>query len=787
MHRLSTLGFLFRVLRTSPTVLLLSAALTCGLSTPGLSQEEVAEVEMFELGLPSEIELNALIQIIGDELGLKIMSDDRIGNERIRILLPDEVPHDSLREILEEALRIKGLILVESRQDGWLEVLRGDDLIDRAPLINADQDIPEGAGPSTIFTQVIHIQNVDVEQAEAVIKPFVTDPGGTISRIGNQPMLMVTDYADNLTRIVQVIGLLDRPGPELTMRSRAIINLDAGEAESELHEIMIAHQRAAHRGQVPAPGIETVVQARLNTLVLIGPEDLIDFAENALSTIDAPLNLEPRIYRFSTAMPSRVDQFVQELLDDVTRERFYRSAVDDENGILIITTTPAIHEQVAAVQRDLDHEIEAGRPVVCYYKLANAKADEIITTIQGLEGIAPAPGRIPGRSPGNSPGNALDPVLGNTIGDLPGIRDDATSGGGASGGGGEFFDPSLGAPTRNGQNNAVPWDTTSLSPALQTNDANIVAHTQTNTIIVVAEESRQQYYADIIRRLDHRRPQVMIEVTLVAISTSVGKALGVEVARFGNEDDDPRVITFSSFGLSDSGGDDPALINASLGFNGAIISKDIANVIIKALKADGRTQVISAPKILVNDNATGTLSSTTDAPTANINASSTVSTTSFGGFESAGTTITVTPQISEGDHLSLAYAVELSTFGESSSSTLPPPRQRESLQSEVTVPDGHTIIVGGLNRNDLTESISRIPWLGEIPIIEYFFSSRSNNDSEATLFVFIKPVILRDDAFEGLKYLSTRDLELAGLPGDYPTSEPLLIDPRPRPRNSPQN
>ena len=55
-------------------------------------------------------------------------------------------------------------------------------------------------------------------------------------------------------------------------------------------------------------------------------------------------------------------------------------------------------------------------------------------------------------------------------------------------------------------------------------------------------------------------------------------------------------------------------------------------------------------------------------------------------------------------------------------------------------------------------------------------SSETTEESETTLFVFIRPVILRDDEFEGLKYLSERQLSLAGLPGDYPTSEPLTIE-----------
>jgi len=65
----------------------------------------------------------------------------------------------------------------------------------------------------------------------------------------------------------------------------------------------------------------------------------------------------------------------------------------------------------------------------------------------------------------------------------------------------------------------------------------------------------------------------------------------------------------------------------------------------------------------------------------------------------AGTTITVKPQVAEGDHLVLDYAVSVSTFvGEPADPALPPPRQENQLQSIVTVPDGYTVVVGGLER-----------------------------------------------------------------------------------------
>jgi general secretion pathway protein D len=272
---------------------------------------------------------------------------------------------------------------------------------------------------------------------------------------------------------------------------------------------------------------------------------------------------------------------------------------------------------------------------------------------------------------------------------------------------------------------------------------------------------------------------VLIECTVVTLDTTGNFQLGVEYG-INTGSDSNQVITFSQFGLSTA---DPKTgklsIIPGLGFNGALVSTDVADIVVRALEGNSRARVSSAPRILVNDNNTGTLTSVTEFPYASVNASDTVATTSFGDYSKAGTEITVRPHISEADYLQLEYTVSLSSFtGDPISqggTLLPPARKSDAIESQVTIPDGSTIIVGGLNTKNFNETINRIPLLGRIPVLEYLFSSRSSNDMTTTLFVFIRPVILRDDKFEDLKFLSERDTRAAEVAGDFPSSEPLAI------------
>jgi type II secretory pathway component GspD/PulD (secretin) len=242
------------------------------------------------------------------------------------------------------------------------------------------------------------------------------------------------------------------------------------------------------------------------------------------------------------------------------------------------------------------------------------------------------------------------------------------------------------------------------------------------------------------------------------------------------------IVTFSSFGIgvpqTNSAGSATgrlALVPGAAGFNGALLNSDVADVVVNALLTTTKAKVVAAPRILVNDNAKGSLISVAEQPYVNTDIGNTVSTTSFGGYAEAGTTIDLTPHISEADFLQLEYDVSLNQFSGQGANGIPPPRQTNSLTSTVTIPDGSTIIIGGLNSSNVSDTVNAVPILGEIPGLKYLFSSTSKTNTQSTLFAFIRPIILRDDRFRDLKYLSEKDVSSAGLASDVPASEPLII------------
>jgi general secretion pathway protein D len=426
-----------------------------------------------------------------------------------------------------------------------------------------------------------------------------------------------------------------------------------------------------------------------------------------------------------------------------------------------------------------------------FYKLKNSTAADVLETLRTIRGQQRSTafelqaGEVPSANPY---GEALPPSESISPQQSPAerqrlgspLRNTLSPGGPESQYGPSTTLPPQPAMSSSAMQRAQRQEAPRVLAAFESEGARVMADANTNQIIVIGPEPVQQTYQTLIEALDQRRPQVLIETTIVSLDTSRNFRFGVEIAG-GDRSGNNRLFSFTQFGLSEVDPDTGRLtLSPGIGLNGALITSDIADVIIQALKSTTRATVSSAPRLLVNDNATGLLTSTRQEPFESINASDTIATTSFGGFVEAGTTISLTPHISEDDYLQLEYEVELSAFAgdrvqTDAGTVLPPARQQNSLASQVTVPDGYTIIAGGLNRSDTSEVIDRVPILGEIPGLEYLFSSRDQKQANTTLFVFIRPIILRHDRFADLKYLSDRDLAQVTDHGNFPASEPMLV------------
>jgi type II secretory pathway component GspD/PulD (secretin) len=777
------------------SVLVLAAAL-CFIGAPLLAQPATQPDAPIALEFPVEgIELKTLVEIVMKRLHTPILYDDTILNKHVIVRVPVNVPESALLGVLQSALRMKQMALVDSDLPGWKQVVQAPNLAAVAKPLAAAEKGEAGVA----VTQVITLKHADPARLIEALRPLLTTPGGNVQALTGQKTLIVSDYPVVIKRLNEMIALLDTEGAPVDVQFVPLKQAEAAAVAPIATALVTARDQYQFGG--PAGGVLITPDERINQVIVVGPADRMKDVLTLIKGLDQTVDLQTKVYRLKSLSPERLDKLVKNLLGPGAIKRSYQSTADRESQSLVVSATPEVHARIEAMTKELDVSATDAQSPIRFYKLKTTKAAEVLATIGalysqngggvggGLEfdssngegrpanGSSATPTSMRPVGAGTftlaAPGN-LNPTAGVTapsgLSSLQRPAGDTTR-----------FGNGADAASRYGYNNSRAQSGDLLneggnSLSVRAANATVAADPNTNSIIVIAPPAVQISYAELIKRLDERRPQVQIECTIVTLDTSDGANFAIDVGKLGGAAAS-KVLTFNSFGVSTidikTGGLTPGV---STGGTTALLSPGIADVVIHALSTHSRARLVSAPQILVNDNGKGKLQSVNQQPFAEIlDTASTQSRTGLGGQAEAGTTISVEPHISQDDYLQLSYSVELSSFTGSATAGLPPPSQKNTIDSQVTIPDGYTIVVGGLNQKNFTAVLNSLPLIDQIPIINLLFGGRSVQHTDTTLFVFIRPVILRDDKFDDLKYLSELKTRKAGLPGEYPKSEPIPI------------
>ncbi len=790
--------------------------------SPGWCQTEIQPLPApagrpeatIRMNLQGDVPLDALVGYLSTRLGIRFEYDDAIATRRVTIRTPEEIPVESLPALLGNVLRTEGLALVDSEREGWKRIV---EVRQMAPLsqIQSGQWSPRDddaarLNPATPVTQVFVLENLSAASVADVLQPFLSGEGANLAAVANSNTLIVTDYASSIDTLAALIELVDQPAGQTGFLVYEARNQSADTLAGQASSLL---KSAATDGGEAA--VEIVPQPLGNRIIVAGSTALVKRADELLQRLDIASGLSTEVYRIRNTSAERIDRLIGGFIEPPNdSESAYQSTVDEEGNLLIVRAPAEVHRQIAELIAELDTAIDSDESPIQFYKLKNASAIDVLYSLLALQeavggggGNAGFYGPFGGGQPNAFPGSMnpaasvvpitplpLPPIDTARTGIAParanplarptlaaggaGLNQGATANNALAAGNGVvttgLAGPGFGAGTLVGGGSAG-GSFGAGGVATLPGGARVSADVSTNSLIVFAPASVQSMYAKLIESLDQRRPQVLIEAKVIAVSTTDDYTLGVEVS-VGDRVGAKRLFKFSSFGLSEVNPDTGALrIIPGLGFNGTLIDPEVADVVVRALAQHDRSRVLAAPKILVNDNSTGTLESVVSVPFASINASETVATTSLGGDQSAGTIITVTPHINEDDHLQLEFDVEFSTFADSGADGLPPPRQIDRVGSIVTIPSGKTVVVGGLKRITENHNFSGIPWAEKIPVIRELTSRTDDLYQTTSFFLFIRPVVLRDSRFADLKYLSQNELNDSHLPGDFPASRPELI------------
>ena len=267
----------------------------------------------------------------------------------------------------------------------------------------------------------------------------------------------------------------------------------------------------------------------------------------------------------------------------------------------------------------------------------------------------------------------------------------------------------------------------------------------------------------------------MIEAAIVEITGDKAEALGVQ---FGLGKGLPGIngATSSFTNIGTGIRDILAALNVPIGaaalaagFTGAVASHDDFQLLVQALSQYSKANLLSTPSITTLDNEPAEIVVGQNVPFRT--GSFTTSGNTLNPFttierQDVGITLRVVPRVHQGDVVRLEVSQEVSSIANSVTGAADLVTNRRSIQTTVLADNGQTIVLGGLISDDRNDSNSKVPLLGDVPILGELFKSRVRSHTKRTLFVFLRPTILRDrraaaDATEG-KYDRLRGAE-AGL------------------------
>lgn len=449
-------------------------------------------------------------------------------------------------------------------------------------------------------------------------------------------------------------------------------------------------------------------------------------------------------------------------------------AIDSSNSLALRGDRGTV-SRFAAIARDLDKRAASGAEVRVIW-LQHADAAKLLPVLQQLVGQAAITGGSDSTSSSASAPASTTPTP-------------------------------VSAPSSGGRNAPV-----------------IARYEGANAIIISAPSDMQRTLGDVVRQLDTRREQVLVEAIIVEISDTAARKLGVQFLLGGKPGSNipfaatnysnaaPNILTIAGAAAArdlntttttingnttTTTTNNPvsdqlaqAAVNSVLGAAGAfggfatnVGNNGVFGAIINAVQQDNKSNILSTPSVVTLDNQEAKILVGQEVP---ITTGEKLGNNFDNAFrtvqrQNVGIQLEVKPQVNEGDAIKLFIRQEVSSIaGPVSNNGSDLILNKREIQTTVTVDDGQIVALGGLLDDNERRTIEKIPLLGDIPGLGQLFRSRAKSREKTNLMVFIRPTILRntEDArkLAERRYGYIRDQQLVLRPNEEPSLDELVRD-----------
>ncbi|WP_129790868.1 type II secretion system secretin GspD [Sphingosinicella sp. CPCC 101087] len=596
------------------------------------------------------------------------------------------------------------LFLSTLRANGYVAVPAAGGALRVQPIAGAAASAPvggtRGGSPSGFITEILRVRNVEATAAVETLRPLVSRDG---SITAGRSSIVVSDFADNVRRIRQVLAQIDVDGG--VTRLVGLDNAGAREIAGALAEL--------------SPEGVTVV------------------------------------------------------------------AIDSSNAVALRGDAATV-SQLGEIAAELDRRAASGSEIRVVF-LEHADAEQLLPVLQRLLGQTPTQPSTPRRSRRGDGDNAaaLEPE--------PSAAPVAVS-----------------APTG--------------TPPLAARNAVVTRFEGANAIVISATPDVQRMLSEVVRQLDVRRQQVLVEAIIVEISDTAAQQLGVQLFLAGLRGSNiPFAVTnYSSISpnlgtiagaiaarelsgttttvttgdgstttTTSEGGSD--LIDAAAaelaGINGGLAGaafrsgNAIFGAIVNAVRSDNQSNILSTPSIMTLDNQEARILVGQEIPITTGEALSENFDNTFRTVQrqNVGITLEVRPQINAGGSIKLDLRQEVSSIaGPVSSDFQDLILNKREIETTITVDDGEIVGIGGLLDDNERRTLEKVPLLGDLPVLGNLFRARGRARGRTNLMVFIRPTILRSaadaQAMSARRYGYARSQQLLANPNREPTLDELVRD-----------
>jgi type II secretory pathway component GspD/PulD (secretin) len=746
------------------------------------------------LNLPGTIGIIDLIDLAAQYLQLDFMYDPKVVTGEVTLKLSGKlrgpIKVKELYPLLEVVLKYKNFAM--TRHGNLVVIVPLNEVLNYDPVL-VEADRGRVLTGDVLVTRPFKLKYIDTASAQNLLQGLQL--GATpIAPIEDARMIIVTDYAYRMPRIERVLELIDKPGEpkkfrfrqlKYTMAQNLVQKVKALAEQLQNLPITVGALQTAAAGQmipsipgrptpvapVPRPPVptgrtqptETAGQPtvyldadeRTNRILMIGLDRQLDTVEELIEALDVQQQdlRELKAYRIvhvdaEDARNKLTELGVISAAVATTTGRTGRFTSTDRitgqrtPGVTPVTTqpTPTASPFTSTMAREANEPL-AGEPQVVVIEatnslLVNATAeqhlqiDKILKFVDSTTEEQAIPYVIyplESQKP-EELASVIEKLIQETVKDKEG----------------------------------------KIERVVKKTDEEIVIvpDEKSFSIIVYASKKNQEWIKKLIETLDKPRPQVLIDVTLVEISKTDKFEYDLNfIESF------PDLVQTSGLTGSLGGGATAKVIVDQLrstsldryvdiqsnkgNFTGFYADTHV-NALLTAMQEKKYGRVLAKPKILVNDNEKGTISTTdttyvtkkSSAPIGVIQSGqggvtppSYETSVQFEGYP-AGIQLEITPHISEGNLLRLEISMTRSDFT-SNPGDKPPDTTESKVGTVVTVPDRSTIILGGMIKLNQLKGGTKVPVLGDVPLLGVLFRSVSNEDIQKRLYVFVKAEVIR--------------------------------------------